>query len=244
MRARTTAHPTTVGSRPVTAVAVALAALMVLVVVGIRPARADGTPPFELPFACGETWWGATYGGHSRYYAIDFNTFNGDAWELGHPVLASAAGTVTASDYQASGAGNRVIIDHGGGWESVYYHLDSRAVGVGQAVARGHVIGGAGGTPSYPVHLHYEQRSGGSTVPATFGGVPFTYTEFDLPNGYQGLPVTSGNCGVVVTNPCGTFTDVDAASGFCADITWLVQSGITTGYADGTFGPGDPISRQ
>jgi hypothetical protein len=238
-------------SRP-TDVGASRALLAVFLTMGlVWSAMADGTahgadsapPSFELPFACGETWWGATYATHSRYHAVDFNTFNGDAWELNHPVLASAAGTVATSDYQSSGAGNRVIIDHGGGWQTVYYHLASRVVSVGQEVARGTPIGGAGGTPSYPVHLHYEQRLEQLTVPAVFGGAPFVYTEFDLANGYQGLPVVSGNCDPPPT-PCAGFTDLDRGSVFCDAVEWLVGTGVTTGYADGAYRPTAPVTRQ
>lgn len=237
-------RPTDVGAiRALTALLLTLG--VVVQATGGGPAHgADGaTPPFELPFACGETWWGATYATHSRYHAVDFNTFNGDAWELGHPVLASAAGTVSTSDYQSSGAGNRVIIDHGGGWQTVYYHLATRVVGVGQEVARGTPIGGAGGTPSYPVHLHYEQRLDQVTVPAVFGGVPFLYTEFDLANGYQGVPVVSGNCDPP-PSPCAEFTDLDSGSVFCDAVEWLVGAGVTTGYADGSYRPTAPVTRQ
>ena len=252
MRAPTTTgdlHDHVRRSRRARRATVALAVLGLLAGLAVgpvaTPAGADATPGFQLPFPCGETWWGATYSGHSRYWAIDFNTFNGDAWERGRPVLASAAGTVVASAYDgASGRGHYVELDHGGGWLTRYLHLDSRAVSVGQQVARGALLGGVGGTPSYAVHLHYEQRLWGVTQPAVFGGVPFTYTEFDLPNGYQGLPVTSGNCGTPVSDPCGSFWDVSEGSAFCGSILWAADRGITTGYRDGSFRPTSALSRQ
>ena len=40
------------------------------------------------------------------------------------------------------------------------------------------------------------------------------------------------------------FTDVPVSHPFCAEITWLVEQGITTGYGDGTFRPAAPVSRQ
>src|SRR5690606_38522958 len=40
------------------------------------------------------------------------------------------------------------------------------------------------------------------------------------------------------------FTDM-GATGFCGAVTWLVKSGITTGYdSDKTFRPADRVSRQ
>lgn len=41
-----------------------------------------------------------------------------------------------------------------------------------------------------------------------------------------------------------TFSDVPAAHPFCGAIEWLAANGITTGYPDGTFRPGDPVSRE
>lgn len=41
-----------------------------------------------------------------------------------------------------------------------------------------------------------------------------------------------------------TFTDVRGAHPFFQQIEWLTATGIATGYADGTFGPGRTISRQ
>ncbi|AGW40401.1 ATP synthase F0F1 subunit alpha [Leifsonia xyli subsp. cynodontis DSM 46306] len=40
------------------------------------------------------------------------------------------------------------------------------------------------------------------------------------------------------------FTDVPTKHKFYREITWLRGSGITTGYADGTFRPESPISRE
>ncbi|WP_375501748.1 GH25 family lysozyme [uncultured Jatrophihabitans sp.] len=42
----------------------------------------------------------------------------------------------------------------------------------------------------------------------------------------------------------GPFRDVLASNPFAADISWLVERGITTGYADGTFHPAANVSRQ
>lgn len=40
------------------------------------------------------------------------------------------------------------------------------------------------------------------------------------------------------------FTDVPAADPFCGEIAWLASTGITTGYADGTFRPGQAVTRE
>ncbi|MCC5952646.1 MAG: S-layer homology domain-containing protein [Acidimicrobiia bacterium] len=238
------------------AVALVVAATLCLAFLApaANAAEPPGRPPFQLPFTCGQTWWGATYQGHSQYWAVDFNTFYGDAWELGQPVLASAPGVVSISTWHQNswggGYGHYVVVDHGGGWSTLYAHLHFRSVEVGQSVSTGTLLGGVGGTPSYPVHLHYEQRYttggfwNGSAIPAVFDGVPFTYTEFDLPNGYQGLPVTSNNCGQPVIDPCGPFGDVDEKSNFCPAILWLIETELASGYDDGTFRPTLAVSRQ
>jgi hypothetical protein len=40
------------------------------------------------------------------------------------------------------------------------------------------------------------------------------------------------------------YPDVSTANTFCGEIAWMQAEGIGTGYADGTFRPGAPISRQ
>jgi hypothetical protein len=47
--------------------------------------------------------------------------------------------------------------------------------------------------------------------------------------------------------PCpgaGPFPDVGTTHPFCAEITWMVGEGITTGFPDGTYRPGDGVTRQ
>lgn len=40
------------------------------------------------------------------------------------------------------------------------------------------------------------------------------------------------------------FRDVSVNSPFCADIAWLRSAGLSAGWADGTFHPGEAISRE
>lgn len=40
------------------------------------------------------------------------------------------------------------------------------------------------------------------------------------------------------------FSDVKSTDAFAKEISWLASSGVTTGYADGTFRPKDNISRE
>jgi hypothetical protein len=40
------------------------------------------------------------------------------------------------------------------------------------------------------------------------------------------------------------FTDVAPDHPFVTEISWMVQNGLATGYADGTFRPDDTVTRQ
>lgn len=80
----------------------------------------------------------------------------------GGPILAADAGTVVASGWDPSGYGNRVLIDHGNGYVTLYGHLSLIQVAAGQRVNRSDVIGQMGSTGrSTGVHLHFEVRQGG-----------------------------------------------------------------------------------
>jgi murein DD-endopeptidase MepM/ murein hydrolase activator NlpD len=86
------------------------------------------------------------------------------------PVWASDAGTVVAAGWDATGYGNRIIIDHNNGYQTLYGHLSQIGVAVGQAVSRGQTIGRMGSTGrSTGPHLHFEVRQGGRQLnPAAF----------------------------------------------------------------------------
>jgi hypothetical protein len=51
--------------------------------------------------------------------------------------------------------------------------------------------------------------------------------------------------GAVLT-PCSTppFSDVPTTNAFCKEIKWVKESNISTGFGDGTFHPGDAVTRQ
>jgi murein DD-endopeptidase MepM/ murein hydrolase activator NlpD len=82
----------------------------------------------------------------------------------GTPIYASAPGVVIACGY-TGGYGNLVVIDHGGGVATAYGHQSSIAVGCGQSVGQGQVIGYVGNTGnSTGPHLHFEVRINGGAV--------------------------------------------------------------------------------
>jgi murein DD-endopeptidase MepM/ murein hydrolase activator NlpD len=73
-------------------------------------------------------------------------------------ILAADSGTVIVAGWpDGSGYGNRVIIDHGNGYRTLYAHMSRVSVVAGQTVARGNVIGQMGSTGrSTGTHLHFE----------------------------------------------------------------------------------------
>lgn len=79
----------------------------------------------------------------------------------GGAILAADAGTVVVAGWpDNTGYGNRVMIDHGNGYKTLYAHLSKIAVVVGQTVKRGDTLGQMGSTGrSTGTHLHFEIRS-------------------------------------------------------------------------------------
>jgi len=109
------------------------------------------TMTFQWPVPGGRTIsrWGASRG--SRVH---------QGHDIGAPhgtnVVAGESGTVIVTSY-GSGYGYYVTISHGGGISTLYSHLSSYIVSVGDTVTRGQVIGyvGATGNATTP-HLHFE----------------------------------------------------------------------------------------
>jgi murein DD-endopeptidase MepM/ murein hydrolase activator NlpD len=77
---------------------------------------------------------------------------------IGTPVYAANGGPVLFSGWNSWGYGNTVVIGHGP-YSTLYGHLDRTAVGCGQYVHTGAIIGysGSTGNSSGP-HLHFEIR--------------------------------------------------------------------------------------
>jgi murein DD-endopeptidase MepM/ murein hydrolase activator NlpD len=82
----------------------------------------------------------------------------------GTPIRAAAAGTVIYSGW-LGGYGNLVVLDHGNGLATAYAHQSSIAVGSGQSVLQGQVIGYVGSTGNATGSvLHFEVRVNGAPV--------------------------------------------------------------------------------
>jgi murein DD-endopeptidase MepM/ murein hydrolase activator NlpD len=96
--------------------------------------------------------------GHEFHNGIDFIV------DRGTPVQATGPGQVIAAGYDGPN-GNRVAIDHGFGYRSVYAHLSKVEVKAGDKVERGQAIGLSGNTGrSSGPHLHYTLYYRGQTV--------------------------------------------------------------------------------
>lgn len=122
------------------------------------------TPDAGSVSAAGSFIWPAsgriTQGYRFYHKAIDI------ANKSAGPILAADSGTVTVAGWpDSSGYGNRVIIDHGNGFVTLYAHLSVIQVRSGQRVRRGDVIGQMGNTGrSTGTHLHFEIRQGGALL--------------------------------------------------------------------------------
>lgn len=83
---------------------------------------------------------------------------------IGTPVLAAQDGVVVSAG-EGPMSGRFVILDHGGGLSTRYYHLDSAIVGRGDRLVQGQRVGSSGSTGRVTgPHLHFEVRLRGEGV--------------------------------------------------------------------------------
>jgi hypothetical protein len=183
-------------------------------------AGAQAAPKFQMPFPCGQAWVGSTWSGHSPAYAVDLNRGPNPDSDLGDTVVAAYGGTVSTSAYSTTtGYGNYIIINHGGGWQTLYAHLNSRSVAKGKAVSRGQKIGTVGrSSAKYNLapHLHFEERYNGSVKKIAWNGSAIPY--------YAKKTYTSKNCSGGGGTASGT---VNTTSG----VNLNVRSGASTSYS-------------
>ena len=94
---------------------------------------------------------GFDYSPAANHWGIDL------AGNEGEGVYATDAGVVVYAGWNNYGYGNMILVDHGGGFQSLYAHLSGLNVGCGQSVGQGDVIGAIGNTGnSSGSHLHFE----------------------------------------------------------------------------------------
>lgn len=84
----------------------------------------------------------------------------------GSPAMAAMSGRVVkAKSGYNGGRGNYIVIDHGNGTQTLYQHLSTIEVRVGQNVKQGQRIGGVGNTGvGTGSHLHFEVHKNGVPV--------------------------------------------------------------------------------
>lgn len=110
-------------------------------------------------------------GKYSLHTGVDIRAASGTK------IYASNHGTVATSGYNAA-YGNYVVINHGGGYTTLYAHMSKRAVSQGDKVKQGDVIGYVGSTGySTGPHLHFEISKDGKTSNPLdkFSNVKFTF---------------------------------------------------------------------
>lgn len=106
------------------------------------------------PFGPSTFWFEPPYGGYPHFHTgIDL------VEPFGTPVYAADDGIVALVGNTSSGYGNYVVIAHAGGLDTLYGHLSTSLVKVGQALTQGTVVGleGSTGNSTGP-HLHFELR--------------------------------------------------------------------------------------
>lgn len=131
-----------------------------------------GTPEKDLPksgeFAAlkGRLMWPVSgkiirgYGKHThpKYGTVTMNNGVDISASSGAPIVAVAAGTCEFVDWIDS-FGKCVILNHGGGYYTLYAHVADTSVSQGQKVGRGQVIASVGDTGSLDGYVcHFEIR--------------------------------------------------------------------------------------
>ena len=131
---------------------------------GTNVSRPLGYPVPPVAYITSHYGWRLhpVWGDYRLHAGTDFRAY------CGNPIIAARSGTVQWATY-LGGYGNQVMLNHGyNNGKSLmtsYNHLTSFAVGTGQSVSKGQVIGYSGTTgTSTACHLHFEVYVGGVTV--------------------------------------------------------------------------------
>jgi murein DD-endopeptidase MepM/ murein hydrolase activator NlpD len=96
---------------------------------------------------------------HPFYKKVIFHDGVDISAKSGSKIVATASGTVDIIIHSNLGYGNKIVINHGNGYETLYAHLKFIKVRKGQYIKQGQVIGEVGSTGlSTGDHLHYEIR--------------------------------------------------------------------------------------
>ena len=99
---------------------------------------------YEGPVGEGSFLWPTTASSLSGFGYRSFHRGIEIAGSMGNAIFASPSEVVVYAGWNNYGYGDMVVIDHGDGWQSLYAHMNQVAVGCGQSVFQGGVIGGVG----------------------------------------------------------------------------------------------------
>ena len=118
---------------------------------------------------------------HPIYKRMKLHTGMDFSAERGTEIYATGAGKVIKAETSRRGYGNNIVIDHGYGYKTLYAHMSSFDVRLGQEITRGQTIGFVGNTgTSVAPHLHYEVWKDGSKInPVNFYFNDLTPEEYE-----------------------------------------------------------------
>ena len=133
-------------------------------VIQTSPRIRQSTPDAGTVVASGKLVWPAS--GKLTQYFVWYHKAIDIANRASPNILAADSGRVTVAGWpDGGGYGNRVLIDHGNGYQTLYAHLSRVYVLPGQSVNRGDAIGQMGSTGrSTGIHLHFEVIVGGGSI--------------------------------------------------------------------------------
>jgi len=186
------------------------------------------TSPYVLPYPVGVSYsvlTGNCDPGHQgpNRYGYDFSM------PIGSPITAMRGGTVIyvqESNFDSdhvNGTSNHLVIDHGDGTYSTYFHMthDGIVVNVGDVVVQGQLVAYSGASGTGPAHTHVHVKDC-VEVQVFCESSPFTFRNTrPNPNGlhqgesYEALPFEVGAFGLW-SSPASTPRDpipIDPSSG-------------------------------
>jgi hypothetical protein len=173
--------------------------LCLLIVLFLPAVPAHAAPQLWLPTPAGEPWrilQGYACGSHNSWDRYSLDLVHADGRTHGAPVRAAADGRI----WSWTSKSGTLILDHGGGFYTMYSHMDSVITTErDRFVARGAVIGAVGdrgsrGTP----HLHFTAFTGDGPAASQRRSTPLSFGEgYDLPetggcNQHGGATVLAG----------------------------------------------------
>jgi murein DD-endopeptidase MepM/ murein hydrolase activator NlpD len=118
---------------------------------------------------------------HPIYHVLKFHFGMDFTSPPGTDVYVTGDGIVEETDCSKTGYGNKIVINHGYGYKTIYGHLRGFNVKPGQKVHRGDIIGfvGSSGLSTGP-HLHYEVELNNTKVnPVNYYFNDLTNSEYE-----------------------------------------------------------------